>query len=76
MSFFSLLSCIFADNFSDKNKCTYLNLVVIISWQTCGFLWQFLKLEGQTLFIDSQRYAIANLPQRLGAIQKVYNFYK
>lgn len=43
---------------------------------TNGFLWQFLKLEGQTLFIDSQRYAIANLPQLLGAIQKVYNFYK
>ena len=43
---------------------------------TNGFTWQFLKLEGQTLFIDSQRYAIANLPQLLGAIQKVYNFYK
>ncbi len=43
---------------------------------TNGFTWQFLKLEGQTLFIDSQRYAIANLPQLLGAIQKVYDFYK
>lgn len=43
---------------------------------TNGFTWQFLKLEGQTLFIDSQRYGLANLPQLLGAIQKVYNFYK
>jgi len=43
---------------------------------TNGVAWQFLKLEGQTLFIDTQIYAIANLPQLLGAIQKVYNFYK
>ena len=43
---------------------------------TNGFTWQFLKLEGQTLFIDSQRYGLANLPQLLGAIQKVYDFYK
>ncbi len=43
---------------------------------TNGFTWQFLKLEGQTLFIDSQRYGTANLPQLLGAIQKVYDFYK
>jgi hypothetical protein len=43
---------------------------------TNGFIWQFLKLEEQTLFIDSQRYGTANLPQLLGAIQKIYNFYK
>jgi hypothetical protein len=43
---------------------------------TNGFTWQFLKLEGQILYIDSQRYGLANLPQLLGAIQKVYNFYK
>ncbi len=43
---------------------------------TNGFTWQFLKLEGQILYIDSQRYGLANLPQLLGAIQKVYDFYK
>ncbi len=43
---------------------------------TNGFTWQFLKLENQTLFIDSQRYGTANLPQLLGAIQKIYNLYK
>jgi hypothetical protein len=42
---------------------------------TNGFTWQFLKLENQTLLIDSQRYGTANLPQLLGAIQKIYNFY-
>ncbi len=52
------------------------NIHTIYGAVTNGLLWQFLKLEGQTLFIDSQRYAIANLPQLLGAIQKVYNFYK
>jgi hypothetical protein len=43
---------------------------------TNGFTWQFLKLENQTLYIDNQRYSIANLPKLLGAIQKVYDFYK
>lgn len=52
------------------------NIVTIHGAVTNGFTWQFLKLEGQTLYIDSQRYAIANLPQLLGAIQKVYDFYK
>ncbi len=52
------------------------NIHTIYGAVTNGLLWQFLKLEGQSLFIDSQRYAIANLPQLLGAIQKVYNFYK
>ncbi len=49
---------------------------IIYGAVTNGFTWQFLKLENQTLFIDSQRYGTANLPQLLGAIQKVYDFYK
>jgi hypothetical protein len=52
------------------------NIKIIHGAVTNGFTWQFLKLENQTLFIDSQRYAVANLPQLLGAIQKVYDFYK
>ena len=52
------------------------NIHTIYGAVTNGVAWQFLKLEGQTLFIDTQIYAIANLPQLLGAIQKVYNFYK
>jgi hypothetical protein len=52
------------------------NIKIIYGAVTNGIAWQFLKLEGQTLFIDSQRYGIANLPKLLGAIQKVYNFYK
>jgi hypothetical protein len=52
------------------------NIKTIYGAVTNGIAWQFLKLEGQTLFIDSQRYGTANLPQLLGAIQKVYDFYK
>jgi hypothetical protein len=52
------------------------NIKIIYGAVTNGFTWQFLKLEGQTLFIDSQRYGTANLPQLLGAIQKIYNYYK
>ena len=52
------------------------DIKIIYGAVTNGFTWQFLKLEEQTLFIDSQRYGTANLPQLLGAIQKIYNFYK
>ncbi len=52
------------------------DIKIIYGAVTNGFTWQFLKLEGQTLFIDSQRYGTANLPQLLGAIQKIYNYYK
>ena len=52
------------------------DIKIIYGAVTNGFIWQFLKLENQTLFIDSQRYGTANLPQLLGAIQKIYNFYK
>ncbi len=52
------------------------DIKIIYGAVTNGFTWLFLKLEGQTLFIDSQRYGTANLPQLLGAIQKIYNFYK
>jgi hypothetical protein len=52
------------------------NIHTIHGAVTNGTTWQFLRLEGQTLFIDTQIYAIANLPQLLGAIQKIYDFYK
>jgi hypothetical protein len=48
------------------------DIKIIYGAITNGFMWQFLKLENQTLFIDSQRYGTANLPQLLGAIQKIW----
>ncbi len=52
------------------------DIKIIYGAVTNGFTWQFLCLEQQTLHIDTQRYSIANMPQLLGAIQKIYNFYK
>ena len=52
------------------------NIKIIYGAITNGFTWQFLKLENQTLYIDSFRYGTANLPQLLGAIQKIYDLYK
>jgi hypothetical protein len=49
---------------------------IIYGAVTNGFTWQFLKLEAQMLHIDTVRYGTANLPQLLGAIQKIYNYYK
>jgi hypothetical protein len=52
------------------------DIKIIYGAVTNGFTWQFLKLEEQTLSIDSQRYGTVNLPQLLGTIQKIYNLYK
>ncbi len=52
------------------------NIKIIYGAITNGISWQFLRLEKETLHIDTQYYSIANMPQLLGAIQKIYNFYK
>jgi hypothetical protein len=49
---------------------------VIYGVVTNGGEWQFLKLENNILFVDNKKYALANLPELLGAIQKVYDYYK
>jgi hypothetical protein len=43
---------------------------------TSGFTWVFLKLEGNEIFIDTDRYSTSNLPQLLGVLQTIINFYK
>lgn len=43
---------------------------------TSGLVWIFLLLEGNTLFIDTDRYTTTNIPQLLGTIQKVVDFYE
>jgi hypothetical protein len=43
---------------------------------TSAYDWLFLRLEGDTLLIDTRRYALANLPELLGALQTVIDFYK
>lgn len=41
-----------------------------------GFSWQFLKLEGNTLWIDTETYGVQNLAKLLGAIQTLIDFYQ
>ena len=42
---------------------------------TTGYEWLFLKLEGDTIFIDTNRYYLIKLPELLGVLQEVVNFY-
>ncbi|TAE02769.1 MAG: hypothetical protein EAZ97_02275 [Bacteroidetes bacterium] len=41
-----------------------------------GHEWLFLKLEKNTIFIDTERYYIKNLPELLGILQHIVDFYK
>lgn len=42
---------------------------------TTGEDWQFLKLEGNTLFIDNKRYYLDNITVILGILQKIVDYY-
>jgi hypothetical protein len=42
---------------------------------TTGYEWIFLKLEENTVFIDTERYYLVKLPELLGILQKVVDFY-
>jgi hypothetical protein len=42
---------------------------------TSAYDWLFLKLDGATLTIDTRRYGLVNLPELLGALQTVIDFY-
>ncbi len=43
---------------------------------TNAYDWVFLKLEGNTVFIDKERYFINELPKLLGILQFIINQYK
>jgi len=42
---------------------------------TNGDVWQFLKLENQTILIDARKYFLGNLAQILGVLQVIIDFY-
>ncbi len=42
---------------------------------TNGYEWLFLRLEGQMLLIDTEHYSLTNLPQLLGVLVKLIEFY-
>jgi hypothetical protein len=43
---------------------------------TNAYDWVFLKLEGNTIFIDKERYFLNELPKLLGILQFIVNQYK
>ena len=43
---------------------------------TNAFQWIFMKLEGDTIYIDFQRYYLIELPKILGIMQYIVNQYK
>lgn len=42
---------------------------------TTGDDWQFLKLEDDTVYIDTERYYLDNVPQILGILQNIIEHY-
>ncbi len=43
---------------------------------TNAYDWVFLKLEGNTIYVDSERYFLNDLPTILGILQYIINQYK
>jgi len=59
--------------FNEKDKFP---VSTIYGCVTTGNEWLFLKLENQTLTIDTERYFYDNLPKLLGVFQQIIDFYK
>ncbi len=49
---------------------------IIYGAVTDGFEWVFLRLEDEMLYIDTARYYLKALPDLLGALQNVADFYQ
>ena len=49
---------------------------IIYGCVTNAFEWIFLKLEGNTIYIDSNRYLLDRLPRLLGVLQNVVDGYR
>lgn len=43
---------------------------------TTGEIWQFMKLEGQTVWIDERRYYVDRVEQILGILQNIVDRYR
>ncbi|MCE9565524.1 MAG: hypothetical protein K8U57_26175 [Planctomycetes bacterium] len=48
-------------------------LPAVFGCVTSGNLWRFLKLEGNTLFIDKTEYYLSALPKLLGILVSIAN---
>lgn len=61
-----------AQVFNKKHNQPY---PIIFGVVTNSFEWRFFKLEGKILSIDSRQYSLNELPQLLGALQTIIDFY-
>ena len=52
------------------------NLAEIYGCVTTADDWIFLKLEGDTLFVDNQKYYLGKIEELLGVFQVIIDFYK
>lgn len=52
------------------------NIGIIYGCVTTGTEWQFLKLEGKTCWVDTERYYINDLGSLLGVLQAIIDFFK
>ncbi len=50
-------------------------ITIIHGAVTNGFAWQFLRLEGAQLLIDTEIYSLSDLPKLLGVLQGLIDFY-
>lgn len=59
--------------FNQKND---IELKKIYGCATTGKLWQFLLLEGNTIYVDDKQYVLDNLTELLGVFQYIIDYYK
>ena len=59
--------------FNQKTKSPHETIYGVV---TNGFDWIFLKLEGQTVFVDMNRYYLVQLPLLMGIFQHIVDQYK
>ena len=57
------------------NQQDHLPIETIFGCVTTGEAWQFLKLEGQTIYVDQNRYYINQLPEILGVLKAIIDYY-
>ena len=69
----SIAQIIGAKIFNNNNNN---NIKTIFGCVTTGEIWQFMKLtEDFTIIIDTNRFYIDNVPEILGALQQIIDFY-
>jgi hypothetical protein len=58
------------------NQKKHNNIYDIYGCVSSGTDWQFMKLEGQTIWKDTEIYTLSNLPELLGVWQIVIDFFR